>query len=243
MQTTTIKIIGIATGILFLYCMLRFVLVVRTVRCQLNETHEPCPTETVAALHALIDQPLLYSDLPGLAEQALATHNLYLAAYSRQLPDTLLLEVTPTEYEFGVQTSTRTFVVTTKGHVLEHTIPAELPTLYLADHLITHNELPSQQLISTSKTALSTLMQLQLTFTKAEIISLQELRVELQDPEITVIVNPAQAQSQLQKVPVVLTSQAVYEIPEKLVELDMRFEMPVIRTDQLPATPEPTPSI
>ncbi len=233
MKTIISKIFIICIAVTFLFCMLRYVVVVHTITCSVTDTSEPCPNEVVSDLQVLLGNPLLFSNLPTAIESSISTQAYVLNGYNRQLPNTLEVQLHTAEYEFGISTAKRSFTVTTTGNILERPIPSELPTIHMENNSISEHTLPSNEIITIGETALSTLSAINLPYKSIRYVSDQEMKIELQDTPITVIVDPTSAEEQIKSVPLILQSTQVQTIPEKIIELDLRFNLPVIRTSVL----------
>lgn len=237
------KFLFTTISIIFLYCMLQYVLVIKQVVCTVQEQMTTCPGEVKSKLSFLKEQPLLFSELSSEIEKSLSSQPFTLVTIARELPTTIRIELSETEYNYGIATPTRSFVITTDQVALEKSIPSGVPTVFATETAVNPNSLPDESLIAVNSTALSTLSQLSLEPAIVHYISPQELKIELQERNLTVIVNPARVEREIRTIPIVLNNPQFKEIPEPVAELDMRFDMPVIRTALQHAQLSPVPSL
>ncbi len=219
--------------ILIVFCLwavTRHVLLIRKIECVVGPNQQPCTSSTVDQLSTLRNTPLLFSSPEIKIASVLNNEPYQTVRVNRRLPDTLIIVLETLTYSYRLQTEDKEFVVTDTGIAFERSSNTELPKLNSASELVLENKRVKPEFHSHFLLLLAAIELNSLSIDSVQLLDSQTLEITLQEPETTVIVNPSLAANQLQTALVILKNNKVSELSDPVQKLDMRFDLPVLRT-------------
>ncbi|MBP9820202.1 hypothetical protein KBC79_05730, partial [Candidatus Woesebacteria bacterium] len=200
------------------------------IECVVGPDQQPCTSNTVDQLSTLRNTPLLFSSPEIIIANVLSKEPYQTVRVNRRLPDTLIIVLETLTYSYRLQTEDKEFVVTDIGTVFERPSTLELPKLNSASELVLENNKVKPEVHSHFLLLLAAVKLNSLSIDSIQLLNSQTLEITLQESKTTVIVNPSLAANQLQTALVILKNNKVSELSDPVQKLDMRFDLPVLRT-------------
>ncbi len=236
----SIAALSIFIGILSL---LNRVFVIRTIGCQLSD-RTPCSQEIYEQFTHLRNRSVFFLDLQSYVTQSLTPlYPVSLAEYHIFLPDRLemvldvetplyQLVVTPTELLNQSPKNNQMLIVSQRGLVFDfdHQPHHSLPIVYLPHTSMTEQQKPQSQVHQILENIIQLTKQLDLNLEQIKWHDELTIELKLNHHQEIFMIDSLETNKQLQQLSVLINAPEYQTISQHKQEVDLRFELPVLRT-------------
>ena len=217
--------------LMFVLAQLQGWLKITTVQCQLDSG--ACPPNVQQKLEALKTHSYFFTNLSQVATTLLPNNSYAVRTTSRIKPREVLISLTSNGSLYQLMWADgQSVVITPTGTVLpENTGFTQLPQVMvdLPESDIISNQQLNQPLHQTLLVALQQLSKNSLPWSGIEVRSPQKIVVTLSNLP-RVIIDTTTGTEAWQRLPHILASEQVTQLSPPIQEIDLRFNLPVLRT-------------
>lgn len=223
-------------GIIGLVAVKKFFLV-QEISCYNELINQECSDEIKTQLASLHGTSLFFTDV----EQTIQRNNnntvpFTVATIRKKLPATLILSVQPESAAYTLSTLQSDEIHTTasaNGNVVpQNNIVTSIPHVYLADpSTVVQEQIIQKEFHSTVMTITTAVKDISPAIERVEYISPQEIRLVQPGVATYIIAEPVPLYL-LQHLKTIIEAPELREVPRPIREIDLRFRLPVLRTEQ-----------
>lgn len=203
---------------------------IQEVECQLDDS--ACPDAVRNRLNPLTNISYFFSNLPQETTEILGDQAYAVLAVNRVRPWVVKVELTQigTYYQLNLPDGQQ-LQVTPAGATESPTTPS-IPqvTVITTPAEILNNNQVYPQFHQALSLAIQELNQQEISWRSITVVSLQEILIELDDGRRVIIDTTVTAKA-LQLIPSILAHESVQQLSPQIKELDLRFNLPVLRTE------------
>lgn len=232
----SIKKILIIFFLLFLTPVIILILPTKKIECKLTSGLE-CPETLVTALNLWQGQPLIIADFSNLITNLDLPPGYTLSNVSKSIPSTLkliFLEETAI-FKITCLDCDGELAIGTHRHLLPNSTGDEnntkLPIFFISlnkQEIIANNQIKSEYFEPTENLAES-LYKLGFVFQNGEWVSQSEIRINLNNYPVAIFSHD-RVSKQIAILELILKGDTLNQADTKITEIDLRYNMPVLRT-------------
>lgn len=204
---------------------------IKHIECQIIN-QESCNTQLIESLKPLTNQPLFFKDYVHVLQMSQTINQpVTIVSIKKKLPDTLYITFQLEPAVYSITKSDTKNIVSESGKIFQGV--ADASNIFSVE---TEQELSTEQgfvfpdVHHTVLTIITTAKELKLPLTKLSWVDKSTIKLSMENREELYIVDSDSPRLQLHKLSMVLKSSEYREIAEPKLELDLRFNMPVLRT-------------
>ncbi len=215
---------------------------VRVIQC-VTTTQQTCPDSFMQALTPFEGQSLFLIQPMTITQSAeLQSSGYQVVAYQKKLPNQLFLTVRSEKPLFTVQSGSENQTISEYGRVIQAPSDQVLPLIIIDDGTATTDAVPDQKsiqngsLVEPYQTPVIQIISEFKDHPSLKISTLiwkspQEIEIKL-DNNIRVLVDTSSYGHAARKTTAILASEKVQSEVESIQEIDLRLDLPVLRTSQ-----------
>jgi len=231
-----VKKILIIFFLLILTPAIILILPVKKIECKLSSSLE-CPETLVTALDSLQNQPLIITDFSNLIANLDLPPGYTLSNVSKSIPDTLklifleekaLFKITCLDCEGELAIGTHRHLLSNSAGDENNT---ELSTFFISSNsqkIIENNQIKPEY-FEPAKNLAESLYKLGFVFQNGEWVSQSEIRINLNNYPVAIFSHD-QISKQIAALELILKGDALSQASAEITEIDLRYNMPVLRT-------------
>lgn len=204
---------------------------VKTIECHIT-SDEACSQDLIQALEGIRGKSMFFTNYEKMLDQSqLSKQPVTLTTIQKKFPDTVMLtfKYEPAEYVVIQPSGTNVISETGKAFAGDYDTTGLLPIQSDQD-LISDTGYIDTEVHHTILAILTTVEELKLPLTHVYWVDKSTIRLSMENREEGFIVDSESPRLQLYTLSLVLKSNEYRDVSEKKSELDLRFNMPVLRT-------------
>lgn len=199
------------------------------------QNQQACSPQLISALEqSLLGQPMFFKDyLPVLVSSGKLTEPVSLVYVTKRLPDTLELGFQQELPLYIINYNNQQAVVSTSGRLFQHAVATASNYFIINSQSdLSLNGMIQPDIHHTLSSLVTTLQELDLAVKDITWVDKSTIRLSMDERAVEAVIDSEHPKQELHKLAVIMKSREYQEFTEPVKEIDLRFTMPVLRTQQ-----------
>lgn len=206
---------------------------VKNIECQLDQ--QTCPESLTNSLTVLHGKPLFFTNYQSILQEQRVPLPVTLTQVKKHLPNTLNLEFSSQNLAYMIQTNEGTIAVSTTGVLFKDTTVLPPTTIEVKPELSSVLD-PNHAIQAPIHTAF---LELVTTLEKSDLpvkhiswVDKDTINLIMNDGQLNAVVDQKNPRVAIEKLELIIKSQEYQAVQENVQEIDLRFDLPVLRMRQ-----------
>lgn len=226
-----IAVIIILAVVATVFFLVRSFFTVKTIDCQLL-SGETCSPELISSLDPLLGSSMFFEDYSQKFSTSQSLNQpVSLVTFKKELPNSLLIVFQQEPTAYTIKSGDTTVVVSKTGRIFTHQMDTTgLMLVEMTGEFTTSEGFVDSSIHQSILGIILTSSELQLPLTQITWVDKSTIKLSMENRTEVFIIDSERPSLELNKISLVLKSNEYRNIEEPKQELDVRFTMPVLRT-------------